>query len=65
MWKKALPNTLYTVAIVVCVVYGYQYGIQGGNYIFLAGAIIFIAIFIVLKIKILTEIKNTLKKPNP
>jgi len=63
MWKKAIPNTLYTVGIVVCVIYGYQYGIEKGNYVFLAGAVILIAIFVFLKIKILKEIKNTLKKP--
>jgi hypothetical protein len=63
MWKKAIPNTLYTVGIVVCVIYGYQYGIEKGNYVFLAGAVILITIFVFLKIKILKEIKNTLKKP--
>ena len=63
MWKKALPNTLYTVGIVVCLVYGYQKGIQKGNYVFLAGAVLLIAIFVYLKIKILKDIKNTLKKP--
>ena len=65
MWKKAIPNTLYTVGIVVCVVYGYQYGIEKGNYVFLVCAILLIGIFIMLKIKILKEIKNTIKKPNP
>ncbi|HWZ02773.1 MAG TPA: DUF6358 family protein [Mucilaginibacter sp.] len=63
MWKKAIPNTLYTVAIVVCLVWGYQYGIEGHNYVFLGGAVILIAIFVYLKIKILKDIKNTLKKP--
>jgi hypothetical protein len=63
MWKKAIPNTLYTVGIVVCIIYGYQYGIEQGRYGFLFGAIVLIAIFVFLKIKILKEIKNTLKKP--
>jgi len=63
MWKKAIPNTLYTVAIVVCLVWGYQYGIEGHNYVFLAGAVLLIGIFVYLKIKILKDIKNTLKKP--
>jgi len=63
MWKKALPNTLYTVGIVVCLIWGYQYGFEQHNYVFLAGAVILIAIFITLKIKILKEINKTLKKP--
>jgi hypothetical protein len=63
MWKKAFPNTLYTIGIVLCIVLGYQYGIEQHNYVFLAGAIILIAIFIYLKVKILKEINKTLKKP--
>jgi len=63
MWKKAVPNTLYTVAIVVSLIWGYQYGFEKGNYIFMAGAVVLIVIFITLKIKILKEIKNTLNKP--
>jgi uncharacterized protein DUF6358 len=63
MWKKAIPNTLYTVAIVVCLIWGYEYGFEKGNYVFMAGAVVLIVIFIILKIKILKEINNTLKKP--
>ncbi len=64
MWKKAVPNTLYTLGIVVCLVFGYQDGFEKGNYIIVFGAIMMIAIFIMLKIKILKEIKN-MQKPNP
>ncbi len=63
MWKKAIPNTLYTVGIIVCLITGYQYGIVQGQYGYLFGALVLIAIFVYLKIKILKEIKNTLKKP--
>ncbi|HEY8783062.1 MAG TPA: DUF6358 family protein [Mucilaginibacter sp.] len=62
MWKKVIPNTLYTIGIVVCLIYGYTYGIEQGQYVFLFGAILLIAIFVMLKIKILKEIKNTQKK---
>jgi uncharacterized membrane protein len=62
MWKKLIPNTLYTVGIVVCAIYGYQYGILQGQYGFLFGAVLLIAIFVILKIKILKEIKNAQKK---
>jgi hypothetical protein len=63
MWKKALPNTLYNIAIFGCIIGGYHYGIEKGQYGFLAGAILLIAIFVYLKIKILQDIKQTLKKP--
>ncbi|WP_295674966.1 DUF6358 family protein [uncultured Mucilaginibacter sp.] len=63
MWKKAIPNVLYTIGIFVCIISGYQYGIEGHNYVFLAGAVLLIGIFVYLKIKILKDIKDTLKKP--
>jgi hypothetical protein len=64
MWKKAVPNTLYTLGIVVCLIFGYQDGLERGNYIIVFGAIMMIAIFIMLKIKILKEINN-MQKPKP
>lgn len=63
MWKKVIPNTLYTVGIVVCLIYGYRYGLEQGHYEFLFGAVVLIVIFVILKIRILKEIKNTQKKP--
>jgi len=62
MWKKLIPNTLYTVGIVICAIYGYEYGIQQGQYGFLFGAVLLIAIFVILKIRILKEVKNAQKK---
>jgi len=61
MWKKMLPNVLYNVGIFICLITGYQYGILQKQYVFLLGAILLIAIFIYLKIKILKQIKNTPK----
>jgi hypothetical protein len=63
MWKKVLPNVLYNIGIFICLITGYQYGILQKQYVFLLGAVILIAIFIMLKIKILKEIKNTQKRP--
>jgi len=40
MWKKIIPNTLYTVGIMLCAIAGYQYGIQQKQYGFLLGAIL-------------------------
>ena len=63
MAKKLLLNTLYTLGIVVSIIVGFEYGIQQKQYGILLGAVLIIAIFIVLKIRILKEIKNT-QKPN-
>jgi len=61
MWKKMLPNVLYNVGIFICLITGYQYGILQKQYVFLLGALLLIAIFVYLKIKILKQIKNTPK----
>ena len=63
MWKKVIPNVLYNIGIFLCLIFGYQYGIEQKQYGFLFGAVILIAIFIVLKIRILREVKNSQKKP--
>jgi uncharacterized membrane protein len=63
MWKKALPNVLYNVGIFICLIMGYQYGIEQKQYVFLAIAVILLVIFIFLKIRLLREIKNSFKKP--
>ncbi len=64
MWKKVLPNVFYNIGIFLCLITGYQYGILRHNYIFLAGAAAMIAIFVVLKIRILKEVRNnTQRKP--
>ncbi|WP_428327518.1 DUF6358 family protein [Mucilaginibacter sp.] len=62
MWKKVLPNVLYNIGIFLCLITGYQYGIVQKQYGFLFGALVMIAIFIVLKIRILKDIKNNYKK---
>lgn len=59
MWKKMIPNTLYSIGIIICAIYGYQYGIVQKQYAFLFGAVLIIAVLVYLKINILKEIKNT------
>lgn len=61
MWKKVLPNVLYNVGIFLCLIFGYDFVIQK-QYVFLLGAVLFITIFIVLKIRLYKEIKS-LQKP--
>ncbi len=63
MWKKVIPNVLYNIGIFICLITGYEYGIEKKQYGYLFGAAILIAIFIVLKIRILKEIRNGQKKP--
>ncbi|HEY4325959.1 MAG TPA: DUF6358 family protein [Mucilaginibacter sp.] len=61
MWKKVLPNVLYNIGIFLCLILGYQYGIEQKQYGFLFGAILLLAIFIVLKIRLYKEIKKAQK----
>jgi len=63
MGKKMLLNTLYTIGIFVSIIVGYNYGIQQKppQYGYIIGAVIIIAIFITLKIRLLQEIKRAQK----
>jgi hypothetical protein len=63
MWKKGLLNVLYNICIFLCFIAAYQYGIIQKQYAYIFGAVIFIVIFIILKIRLLKEIKNAQKKP--
>ncbi|MGZ3874119.1 MAG: DUF6358 family protein [Mucilaginibacter sp.] len=63
MGKKLFLNVLYNIGIFVCLITGYQYGIVQKQYGYLAGAVLIIAIFIVLKIRLLKEIKKAQKNP--
>jgi tetrahydromethanopterin S-methyltransferase subunit C len=58
MWKKMIPNTLYTIGIIICVIYGYEYGIMKHQYGLLVSALLIIAVLVWLKINILKQIKN-------
>ncbi|MDB5124024.1 MAG: hypothetical protein JWR02_1364 [Mucilaginibacter sp.] len=63
MWKKGLLNVLYNICIFLCFIAAYQYGIIQKQYAYIFGAVVFIVIFIILKIRLLKEIKNAQKKP--
>ena len=60
MWKKILPNVLYNIAIFLCLIFGYDFIVQR-QYVFLLGAVVFITIFIVLKIRLYKELKGVQK----
>ncbi|MDF2433303.1 MAG: hypothetical protein JWP44_2934 [Mucilaginibacter sp.] len=63
MALKIFLNTFYTVGIFLSLIAGYQYGIVQHHPGYIVSAVLIIAIFVVLKIKILKDIKNTQKKP--
>ena len=62
MWKKGLLNVLYNICIFLCFIAAYQYGIVQKQYWYIFGAVIFVTLFIILKIRLLKEIKNASKK---
>jgi hypothetical protein len=63
MWKKVIPNTLYNIGIFLCLIFGYQYGIVQKQYPFLFGAVVILATFIMLKIRLYKNLNSGPKKP--
>lgn len=63
MGKKMLINVLYSIVIFASIIIGYKYGVdqKSPQYGYIIGAVIIIVIFIVLKIRLLKEIKATQK----
>lgn len=61
MGKKVFLNVFYNICIFICLITGYQYGIVQKQYAYLLGAALIIAIFIVLKVRLLKEVKKTQK----
>lgn len=61
MGKKLFINTLYTIGMILSGIVGYQYGIVQKEYGYIVAAVLIIAIFIVLKIRLLKEIKRAQK----
>ena len=62
MWKKAALNFLCNIAIFICLLAVYS-GFEYKNYEFVLAGVFGGAIFIVLKIRLIKEIKNLTKKP--
>jgi hypothetical protein len=63
MAGKLFLNTLYNVCIFICLIAGYNYGVNDKHYIYLLPAAAIIAIFIVLKVRLLKEVKKAQKNP--
>ena len=56
-------NVLYTLGIFLCIIGGYNYGISQGHYIYLLPAAAIIVILVVLKVRLLKQVRNAQKKP--
>ncbi|CAN5493250.1 hypothetical protein BH09BAC6_BH09BAC6_21840 [soil metagenome] len=64
MGKKLGLNVLYNIGIFLCLILGYEYGIVQQNFVLLTGAVVLVTLLVLLKIKLIKDIKNT-QKPNP
>jgi len=62
MGKKLALNVLYNIAIFVCLALIY-YGFEHTRYEFIAGAVFIGAVFVILKIRLLKEVREMQKKP--
>jgi small basic protein len=62
MRKNFIFNILLTIGMAVSAILGYQYGIVQKQYIYLAVGIVLFVIFTVLKIRLLKQVNQTLKK---
>lgn len=61
MGKKIFLNVLYNIGIFICLMTAY-WGFNNKRYEFIAAAVFIGAVFIVLKVKLIKEIKSTIKK---
>lgn len=63
MAAKMFLNVLYNIGIFLCLIAGYNYGIADAHYIYLLPAAAIIAILVVLKVRLLKEVKKAQKNP--
>ncbi|HEY8929684.1 MAG TPA: DUF6358 family protein [Mucilaginibacter sp.] len=61
MGKKLFLNVLYNIGIFLCLIIGYQYGIEQKQYIYLLPVAAIIAILVVLKVKLLKQVREAQK----
>ncbi|HJP63747.1 MAG TPA: DUF6358 family protein [Mucilaginibacter sp.] len=62
MAKKLALNVLYNIGIFICLVLIYT-GFEKKHYEYIAGAVFIGAVLVVLKIRLLKEVRNMQKKP--
>jgi len=61
MGKKLFLNVLYNIGIFLCIITGY-WGFGKGQYAFVAGAVFIGVVFIILKVQLLKDVRNSQKK---
>jgi TctA family transporter len=62
MWKKAALNLLCNICLFICLI-GVYYGFSNKLYEFVLAGGFGAVIFIMLKIRLIKGIKNSIKKP--
>ena len=62
MGKKSALNVIYNLALVFCIIMIWT-GIEKGRYEYILGALFIGAVFVILKIRLLKEVRNMQNKP--
>jgi hypothetical protein len=62
MWKKVALNVLYNVIILISL-YAIYIGVDKQRYEFCLAGLFTAAIFIILKLKLIKQVKETTKQP--
>jgi uncharacterized protein DUF6358 len=62
MGKKLALNVVYNVAIFICLLLAWT-GFQNKHYEYIAGAVFIGAVLVILKIRLLKEVRNMQNKP--
>ena len=62
MGKKIALNVLYNIGIFICLLLIYE-GFVQPRYEYIAGAVFIGAVIVILKIRLLKEVRNMQKKP--
>ena len=62
MGKKIALNVIYNLALVFCIIMIWT-GISQSRYEYILGAVFIGAVFVILKIRLLKEVRNMQNKP--
>ncbi|HEX3384340.1 MAG TPA: DUF6358 family protein [Mucilaginibacter sp.] len=57
MGKKLALNVLYNICIFICLIFIYE-GVQNKHYIYIPCALLVAAVFVILKVRLLKEVRN-------
>ena len=62
MWKKLALNVFYNIAIIISF-YAIYIGFSTGHYAYVLAGVFTATVFIILKLKLVKQIKETTKQP--